>query len=719
MSIEEDINNADYFPLMEEIVNVIEKKTGNNSHTYFRVVTSFFLAQIASNMRCKVKGEVIGEVPVNMYACTLMPSGSGKGHSLGIIEDDVIKGFKEFFIYQTLQLAMETNINHLANKKSIVTGEPSEEITKALMKEAEELGPLPYSFDSGTGAAFKQVRAKAQLCGAGALSFICDEIGANLSNNFEVTAMGLEVFDKGNIKPKITKNSKETKRQNDRDIPVPCNMLWFGTPAKLLDGGKEEENFYTLLQEGYARRMFFADGQRESTAHKSGKALRDALLASNFSTTLENISDKLEQLASIAELNKSLLLGEDEEIYILDYRLRCEAMADELPPHDEIKKSELQNRWWKALKLAGAYAFVDQSATVKLEHILAAIKLAEDSGISFDKILSRDKAYIRLAKYLGNVGKPITQADLAEELPFFKGTAPVRADMINLASAWGYQNGIVIKQFEINKIPFIEGQKLQATDLNHIYFSISNNITYGYQNQDVAWDKVNRLGLVDNLHWCSHHFMPNPNSPELGNYRSKDYALPQFNLIVLDIDGGVSIESTQEVLKEYTYCIYTTKRHTDTAPRYRIILPMKYVLYLNAQDYSTFMSNVYEGLPFQLDEQTKDISRKWLTNKGNVFTNTGELFDPRPYIPNTAQDKERQESYKKYGKIDNITRWFLQKTQQGNRNNNLFRYGMMLKDGGMCQEDIESRILDLNAKLDEPLSLSELQNTVFNSISIK
>lgn len=717
--LQEEIKKASYFPLVEDIVNIIEKKTGNNSHTYFRVVTSFFLAQIASCMRCQIKGETFDNVPVNMYVCGLMPSGAGKGHSLGILEDMVINNFKDLFTNITLPQALETNLNDLATKYAQFSNKSTDSVLKELTKESLELGPLPYSFDSGTGAAFKQVRAKAQLCNCGALSFVCDEIGSNLSNNSEVTAMGLEVFDKGKIKAKITKNSADNKRQSDRDTPVPCNMLWFGTPAKLLDGGKEEDNFYDLLKEGYARRMFFAEGQKETSRYKSGKELRDSLLASNFEQKLEDISEQLGKLSSLSELGKTLLLDADEEILILNYKTYCEQRADKLPAHDEIKKAELSNRWWKALKLAGAYTFIEGNLVVDRAYILAAIKLAEDSGESFLKILARDKTYVRLAKYLGEINKPITQADLSEELPFFKGPANARQDMLNLASAWGFQNGIVIKTFEVNKIQFIEGNKLQNTDLDHIIFSISNDIAYQYENQDLPWDKLNKLGTVDGLHWCTHHFMQDPMHPEQGNKRSKDFVLPEFNLVVLDVDQGTSLEFAQEVLQDYTYMIYTTKSHTATNHCFRIILPMKYKLYLNAEDYSAFMKNIYEELPFTLDEQTKDIARKWLTNNGTVITNTGELFDPRMYIPNTSKNQDRQENYKKYGDTDAVTRWFLQKIQPGNRNAMLFKYGMLLKDQKKGIDEIKSKVLDLNSKLKNPLSLAELTKTVFTSIEAK
>jgi hypothetical protein len=165
--------------------------------------------------------------------------------------------------------------------------------------------------------------------------------------------------------------------------------------------------------------------------------------------------------------------------------------------------------------------------------------------------------------------------------------------------------------------------------------------------------------------------------------------------------------------------IYTTKSHTAANHCFRIVLPMKYKLYLNAEDYSAFMKNIYEELPFTLDEQTKDIARKWLTNNGTVITNTGELFDPRMYIPNTSKNQDRQENYKKYGDTDAVTRWFLQKIQPGNRNAMLFKYGMLLKDQKKGIDEIKSKVLDLNSKLKNPLSLAELTKTVFTSIEAK
>lgn len=719
--IEELINSAPYNPTMERILEVIEKKTGNNSHNYFRIVISFYLTQLASNMRCKIKGALYNNVPINMYACTLMPSGSGKGHSQDIIESQVVNQFRASFINSTLPQLTQTNLDKLAQQKSIITGMPVDECLNALTKECMEYGSFPYSFDSATGPAFKQVRAKAQLCGVGALSFICDEIGSNILANPELLAIGLEVFDLGKTKSKLTKDSATNKRTESREDPVPTNMLWFGTPTKLLNSSREEDEFYSQLQAGYARRLFYGEGVKTSTKFTSGKELRDSLLTCNADQTLQDISDDLGILASLQFYNKTLLLGESEEELVLDYKIWCENRAEDLSDEstEALRKAELSTRFWKALKLAGAYAFIDKCNVIEKKHLLSAFKLAEDSGKSFEKIMYRDPDFVKLAKYVSKAGKPLTFASLAESLPFFKDKNKQACDyLITLASAWGYDNGIVLKSFMVNKIPFLEGQRLEETDLDKIIVSVSNDITYHYDNQEVPWSKIDRFGGIDGINWCTHHFMADSANPSMGNHRSQKYVIPAFNLLVLDIDHNCSIESAQEILKKYTYCLYTTKRHTDTEPRFRIILPMKYKLFLNKDDYSAFMTNVFESLPFTgLDSQTKDISRKWLTNNGTVYRNEGDLFDPRPYIPDTSQDKERKEKFKNYGDVDNVTRWFLQNTANGNRNNNLYRYGMMLRDVGYALDEVKSKMTELNSRLEQPLDLAELTN-IFDSVSV-
>src|SRR5690606_20466772 len=106
---------------------------------------------------------------------------------------------------------------------------------------------------------------------------------------------------------------------------------------------------------------------------------------------LEELADKLERLADIINANKRLVMSKDTSLELIQYKLLCERQAETMPDHDEIRKAELSHRYFKALKLAGAYAFVDDSPELTLSHLHNAIRLVEDSGAAFGQMLSRDR----------------------------------------------------------------------------------------------------------------------------------------------------------------------------------------------------------------------------------------------------------------------------------------------------------------------------------------
>src|SRR5690606_13918184 len=91
-----------------------------------------------------------------------------------------------------------------------------------------------------------------------------DEIGSNLLGNSEVLTTFLELYDVGRIKQKLIKNTNENLRHEEIIGRTPTNMMLFGTPSRLLDGGKVEDEFYLMLDTGYARRCFFSYAKKHT-----------------------------------------------------------------------------------------------------------------------------------------------------------------------------------------------------------------------------------------------------------------------------------------------------------------------------------------------------------------------------------------------------------------------------------------------------------------------
>ncbi len=703
-----------HHPTSEKIVEILCSKTQNENPLFFRVLVGYYFSVVASMMRTTIETHDRGDIPVNMYALNLSPSGTGKGFSTNIMENSVINLFRERFLEETLPILAEQNLPKLAvkraNKKQT---DPDEELIR-VQKEYEQAGTFMFSFDSGTPAAVKQMRHKLLMANAGSMNLQIDEIGSNLVGNIDVLNTFLELYDIGNIKQKLIKNTSESIRNEEIVGRTPTNMLMFGTPSKLLNGSKTEEELYSMLETGYGRRCFFGyiRAQQKQTV-QSAQEVYDALSNKQSNIYLEQVAGRLERLADIINIDKKLIMSKDTSMALIEYRLQCEAIAASLPEHEEIKKAEISHRYFKALKLAGAYAFVDNSPELTEQHLYNAIKLAEESGEAFNRLLTRDRNYVKLAKYIATVKSDITQADLVEDLPFYRGAAGNKAEMMSLAIAYGYKNNIIIKKSFADGIEFIRGETLKETDINKMVLSYSGDIADNYVNENPPFEKLHILVNAPDLHWVNHHLI---NGNKGLGHRSEENCIQGFNLAVIDIDGGVNISTVQLLLKKYKYLLYTTKRHSDEEHRFRLILPLNYELAMDAKDYKEFMNNICEWLPFDVDTAVNQRARKWLTCEGHYEYNDGELLDALPFIPKTSKNEERKQAIDSQQSLDKLERWVITNIGDGNRNNMLLRYAMILLDGGFDFENIRSRVIDLNDKIPDKLDEAEIMSTIMVSV---
>lgn len=695
----------EYNPTSEKLVEILCSKTQNSNPLFFRVLVGYYFSLVASMMRTTIATHDRGDIPINMYALNLSTSGSGKGFSTNIIENQVINQFRHRFLEETFPILAEQNLPKLAlkraNRKST---DPDEELVR-VQKEFEGLGSLVFSFDSGTPAAVKQMRHKLLMAEAGSVNLQIDEIGSNLVGNVDVLNTFLELFDMGLIKQKLIKNTSDNVRNEEIVGKTPTNMLLFGTPSKLLNGGKTEEELYSMLETGYARRCFFGYSRASNkAASMTPEEVYTQLTNQTSNVYLEQLSDRLEALADIINVNKRLVMSRETSLLLIEYRLKCEREADLFPEHEEIKKAEVSHRYFKALKLAGAYAFIDDSSELTEDHLYQAIKLAEESGGAFNRLLTRDRAYVKLAKYVATCKRDVTQADLTEDLPFYRGPASQKAEMLTLATAWGYKNNVIIKKSFSDGIEFLRGETLKETDLSKMVVSYSTDITTDYRNETAPFEQLHKLTQAPGLHWVAHHLN--------GGYRNEENCIAGFNLVVIDVDGGVNLSTVKLLLKNYKFLIYTTKRHTEQENRFRIILPINYELALDAKDYKEFMSNIYEWLPFEVDTATNQRARKWMSHDGHYEYNEGDVLDALPFIPKTSKNEERKELLNSQHSMDNLERWVLNNSGDGNRNNMLLRFAMILVDGGFDFEAIRQRVVGLNNKMPDKLDEAEVMATI-------
>lgn len=705
-----DFEDMDFHPATEQVVNLLCEKTQSTNALFFRVQATFHLCMIASQMRVMIQTHDRGVIPVNMYALNLATSGAGKGFSSNILQNEITHLFRENFM-ENFDFAAEPNLLKLAARRATRKGTEEADELLAVKKEYGELGPPIYDFDDATSAAVKQARHKMLMADLGSINMIIDEIGTNLLGRQDVTGPFLELYDVGSIKQKLTKVTAENKRSEEIIGKTPANLLMFGTPAKLLDGGKIEDELMSLLEVGYARRCFFSYGKEsERNLDLTPDEVYDLMTRQTSTKFIQDFSIKLGNLADMSNMNTKLTMDKDVALSIIEYKLDCERRASKYPDHDETRKAELSHRYFKAMKVAGVYAFIDGCPQITMPHWENAIRLTEDCGKAFELMLSREKPYVKLANYIATCGVELTQPDLLNELPYYKGPVSARNELMSLAIAHGYKNNIIIKKSFSDGVEFIRGETLKVTDLTQMIFSYTrnNDMTTGYVNSRVDWNKLALLGNANGIHWLNHHVR--------GGYRNEEGAEPGFNMIVLDIDGTMSLATAKVLLKGQMAAFYTTKSHTPQSNRFRILMPCNYELKLDRKEYTEFMKGVMESLPFEVDESCAHRCKKWLSNEGSWETTDGDLFDVLPFIPKTQKNEERVKRLDTQQQMDNMERWFLNNTGDGNRNNMVLRFATILVDAGYDMATTMDRVRAFNDKLPDKLEDMEIVTTIMKTV---
>ncbi|RRY03838.1 primase C-terminal domain-containing protein [Brucella anthropi] len=709
-----DLSTVKHHPAVQEIVDILCSKTQKLDRGFFQAEVAYFLGKMASMMRATIVTKDRGEIPVNIYALALATSGFGKGLSVAVIEQEFLKDFRDRFMEDTLPVIAEQNMWAIANKRAGYSGkDPQEEFDK-LEKSYRSAGAFPFTFDSGTPPAVKQLRQKLLLASAGSINLQIDEIGSNLIGATDVLNLFLELYDLGLVKQKLTKNTVDNQREEELDGKTPTNMLLFGTPSALFGGGQVEDQFYQFLETGYARRCIFGYGHENQTATEMSAAeLYTLLTQPSHNATIQRWAHHFYNLADPAIFGWKMEVPDDVAIELLAYRLACEKAAKQLPEHEEIKKSEMSHRYFKTLKLAGAFAFIDGSTEVEMTHLHSAMKLIEESGKSFQTILNREKAYEKLAKYIAGVNADLTHADLNQALPFYKQSQAARNEMMTLATAWGYKNHIIIKKSFVDNIELFRGEALKETDLGKMTISYSDNWAYNYLDEKVPFEKLHILTQAPGMHWANHQFK--------NGHRAEENVIPGFNLVVIDVDGGISLAAVHELMRDYKFLTYTTKRHTPDENRFRLILPTNYFLELDQTEYKEFMNGIMKWLPFDTDESANQRAKKWQSFEGGTYHYNldGELLDVLDFIPKTSRNDQHKQHYQALESLDNLERWFAGRIATGNRNNQMIKYALCLVDAGWDLASVKERVHAFNKMLKDPISENEIDSTIMRTVAQK
>ena len=691
-----------------DILSILQTKMTTKDEGFLTNLITYKLGQIATNMGTTVSYIGGKKIPTNIYVLNLAASGFSKGKSLKFLETEVFHKFKDDFTKSTFIDKTRLVVEAQADVNAIISGKDASLEEQRLWKQLTDLPNYVYTFGSGsTPEGLKGLMTSLSMRQVGAISLEIDEIGSNIASNKEVLDTALEVYDNGMVKNKLKRTDSNTEIEN----PVPMNLMAFGTPSRLFDGGPSEEQLMSFLETGYGRRFLFGYVDEKGAVMDANEKML-SLMDKTTDIEADRISEELKMLSNITEYKKDVVLTDEANVALFEYEEACLKKANLMKNYQDIQITEMSHRYFRALKISGIYAFIEGSADVTKTHIEDAIELVEASGNAFSKVMTRDKPYVRLAKYIAEQGSvPVTLADLTHDLSgFFKGSELAKREMMTLAKSWAATNDIIIKENIVGDIQYFTGETIEPTSLDNIIVSVSTELATGYIGHNAEWSKFSKLCTTD-LNFCTHHFDD--------QYRSGKNAILDTNLLVLDVDEGVSLKLAMKLLEDYEYLMYTTKRHTEAHNRFRILIPMSKIIRLTEQEHSDFYKNVYDWLPFDVDDQTFDIARKWQTYAtSKIVTNSGVLFDPTMHIPNTTKTLKTKEHLKSFGTdVSKLERHIFANTK--GRNNALLKVAAVHVDRGLDYDTIYQLVMSSNEKLVEPLTEKEIMSTVMKTVGRK
>lgn len=503
-------------------------------------------------------------------------------------------------------------------------------------------------------------------------------------------------------------NAKIIKSNVNRNIEdINANMLIFGSSIGLKRSLSTYQMFSNALNSGIYRRSFI---YYEPPKERQFKNEENRYNVETIEFVVNNIKEFIK-----CNIDKRLE-GESIVIPVSINDRKYEEINHELLEFsnqhldDERFNAELGS-FDKIVKLATLHAIAGGSQNVVDDDIGYAYDFYKRCRDTVQDLFNTEPQHKRIYKLIKQYGE-LTKSEILEKDIFQRNTFN---EDIGLVYELAYRNNEVLVE-RGHKIKRYSIEPLPRTDLNKIIVSIAidgkgaKSVLFKNLELPFFGERNSIEKLVRSENYEAFSFV------HYDGKRSDKNAIEGQNAIAFDFDEGITIEEAQEILKPFTYILYTTKSHAEENHRFRVILPTKHKFYVNPEQHKGLIENIANllGLP-SYDVATRNISRLWFTNPyAVVLKNEGDLLDVLCCIPETESEKyitkaenENIDDITKDKRIHGMIRWTIANAYKGNRNSSLFRLMKFLID--LRAENVNEIVYRTNALIDEPLPEWEIQ----------
>jgi len=634
----------------------------------------------------------------NYFGITFAGSGCGKNHS-----DNIAKS-----IYKDMYKKFERVSVGFYESKKDSEGKPDQRYLNL----SSYFIPV-----SSTWQALQKAAQTVKDMNAGGVNIVADELGDSIMSMSEIFTKLKSTWDTGTSEgPMNVTNGGESYFLVE---DVCFNALLFGAPAPFELVPAKKDKLLEAYVSGMIRRSFV---YHNNTYKKSENRNKDfEKLGKDFYDNLDKYISELRYF-----LNNTKTISYPQEIRELLLQYDEEKELERERSHSLIAEDLGSTK--KIEKLLGIIACLDLEETINVEHLKFAINFTEALDKTAEDTVEIKPVYMRLYNEiekrsfiarteLVKAVKDVTLKDLESQMVLVEEHANILG------------NSLIKKEY--NGVVKYRIEKLSETNLERILISINTNPD---RTQPEGFNK--QVGTFKGLHKVINSDFRYSAGTFKNSYINDENYLQEQNLFIIDVDNDLTIEDAKKLFSSMTYLITTTKSHQKekkvkdemiTCDRFRIILPTIATFHLDYKTYSKTYMNVISSLGIEeADKKCRNASRWYYGNPdGEYWYNEGTLLDIRTFIPDSSEHQDAKSSVTKYEKssapasvrVDAAIRWFLANTANGNRNDNLYSLGVLLKKE-IQEQDWQNWIVQANYCLSSPLSDSDIQ-TIIRSVDRK
>jgi hypothetical protein len=689
--------------LVSEILDDLETIGNRKSHRYIWAASLFYHASIMLS-RYGIRKTVGQREAITFYSLLFASSGIGKSFSISQVE----KMFKLENYTKAMLSFYENNISALPEAP-----DDYDDVIRYMPKSTT------LSLD-GTKEGLYSIAYAQSMSGYGSLNLYTDEFGDIISSSTDMLNKVKELYD-GTYKAKIVKGNNDSSIKPDIKNII-CNMIAIGTKSGI--SSEDAKELKKIVTSGLYRRSWVIDIPIADIEINDLDS-RQVEIANYIAELDKNYKDiflyKIQQDYGNRETYIEVTNDYSNRLKEIDKELIDRANSDKLNQFKQYDTGSLE----LIIDLSYIIGVLEASDIIDVNHLEQAYDFFNETRETVAETFTINHPY----KSMYNLLMQRNNMTITEMIEF-DDTIPMMktkvADNVAMLSELCYRHGKVLNQ-TMGKVVRYSIEELEENDLTNLIVSVHDEedgaYAINFKPFETSWEMLKKIVVSSNIEsFVAAHFEASLKAPD--GHRKQDCYISGANLIIFDIDNGLSLEEASSLLQPYKYIFYTTKSHrsekSNGEDRFRIIMPTKTNFYIEPAQHKELYINLEQFIGLKKnDTQTRNVSRLWFTNpEAEVFENEGDLLDVTPFLPGTEKaeaflpklnalsanyEPNMSDNAKR---IVGMKKHCLLNAAEGSRNISLFNLATFILYLG---EQPEEHVYSVNQMLSKPIDDTEIK----------